>query len=90
VADSFKSGAFSQNAFAPAAFDFDEADPNALVGSFASGFTGAADLTLSAQVIPITGGKPRRRPTVNKPVNFQPELARRRREEEALFLTGLV
>lgn len=90
MADSFRSGAFSQDAFAPAAFDFDEADPNALSGSFSATFSATADLTLSAQVIPITGGKPRRRPTVNKPVNFQPELARRRREEEALFLTGLV
>lgn len=90
MADSFKTGAFSQDAFAPAAFDFDEADPNALAGSFASGFTGAADLTLSAQVISLHGSHatPHRHDSRKRRFPAREEarrIARRAADEEILL-----
>jgi len=68
------------------------ADPNRLRGTASGTSTCSATLTMAtAEVIAITGGDPRRRPrTVNKPVNFQPELKRRREEAAALLLTGCI
>lgn len=55
-------------------------------GFWSAGFWGEAAVEQSA-----TGGSARRRPrTVNKPVIFQPALDARRREEEALLLTGII
>ncbi len=52
----------------------------------------SATLTMAtAEVIAISGGDPRRRPrTINKPVNFNPALKKRRDEEEALLLSGCI
>lgn len=90
MADSFKSGAFSQDAFAPAAFDFDEADPNALSGSFSATFSATADLTLSAQVISLHGSHatPHRHDSRKRRFPAREEarrLARRAADEEILL-----
>ena len=68
----------------------------ATAGAALVDYSGLASATAAEHLLvdaaptqPITGGKPRRRPTINKPIDFQPEIDRRRREEEALLLTGL-
>lgn len=63
-----------------------------IAGHAAGAATCSATLTpVSAEVISITGGVPRRRPrTINKPINFQPVLKNRRDEEEALLVVGLL
>lgn len=90
MADSFKSDSFSQAAFDPAAFDFDDAAPGAMSGSFAGSFTATADLTLSAQVIPITGGKRRRRILLPPGYAPIPRPYRPKEDDEALLLCRVI
>lgn len=59
-------------------------------GFWAAGFWSAGFWGDEATEQTAAGGRARRRPrTIDKPVNFHPELVRRRREEEvALMLSG--